>query len=150
MLRFILKKATHRIARIGNFNMGRTKLMFNYINVLVTFVMAFALMFTWGVRAADLAWIFSSVFAVIGIGLFAIWSILSNITSGVIMYFSCPFKIGDHIKIHDKDLPIEAQIVDIKAFQMHLKTANGELIVYPNNLVLQKAISLMKKEGEEI
>lgn len=150
MLRFLLKKITNRIARIGNFNKGRTKLMFKYINVLVSFLMIFALMFTWGVRPEDLAWIFSSVFAVIGIGLFAIWSILSNITSGIIMFFSCPFKIGDHIKIHDKDNPIEAQIEDIKAFQMHLRTNNGELIVYPNNMILQKAVSLIKKEGKEM
>ncbi|GGE44289.1 mechanosensitive ion channel domain-containing protein [Psychroflexus planctonicus] len=145
--RFTLKKSANRIARIGDFNIGRTKLMFKYINVLVSFIMIFALMFTWGVQAEDLVWIFSSVFAVIGIGLFAIWSILSNITSGVIMFFSCPFKIGDDIKIHDKEHPIEAKIEDIRAFQMHLRTSDGELIVYPNNMVLQKPISLIKKEG---
>lgn len=145
--KFTLKKSANRIARIGDFNIGRTKLMFKYINFLVSFIMIFALMFTWGVKAEDLAWIFSSVFAVIGIALFAIWSILSNITSGVIMFFSCPFKIGDDIKIHDKEHPIEAKIEDIRAFQMHLRTSDGELIVYPNNLVLQKPISLIKKEG---
>lgn len=145
--RFTLKKSANRIARIGDFNIARTKLMFKYINVLVSFIMIFALMFTWGVQAEDLVWIFSSVFAVIGIGLFAIWSILSNITSGVIMFFSCPFKIGDDIKIHDKEHPIEAKIEDIRAFQMHLRTSDGELIVYPNNMVLQKPISLIKKEG---
>lgn len=145
--KFALKKSANRIARIGDFNIGRTKLMFKYINFLVSFVMIFALMFTWGVKAEDLAWIFSSVFAVIGIALFAIWSILSNITSGVIMFFSCPFKIGDHIKIHDKEAPIQAKIEDIRAFQMHLRTDEGELIVYPNNLVLQKPISLIKKNS---
>ena len=145
--RFTLKKSANRIARIGDFNIGRTKLMFKYINFLVSFVMIFALLFTWGIKAEDLAWIFSSVFAVIGIGLFAIWSILSNITSGVIMFFSCPFKIGDYIKINDKDTPIEARIEDIKAFQMHLRTDDGELIVYPNNLILQKPISLLKKSS---
>jgi small-conductance mechanosensitive channel len=146
--RFTLKKSANRIARMGDFNIGRTKLMFKYINVLVSIVMIFALMFTWGVEAKDLVWVFSSVFAVIGIGLFAIWSILSNVTSGVIMFFSCPFKIGDYIKIHDKEHPIEGKIEDIKAFQMHLRTREGELIVYPNNLVLQKPISLLKKENE--
>ena len=145
--RFTLKKSANRIARIGGFHIGRTKLMFKYINVLVSFIMVFALLLTWGIKAKDLAWVFSSVFAVIGIGLFAIWSILSNITSGVIMYFSCPFKIGDVIKIHDKETPIEARIEDIKAFQMHLRCEDGELIVYPNNLVLQKPISLINESN---
>ena len=94
----------------------------------------------------DLALIFSSVFAVIGVALFAIWSILSNITSGIIMFFNFPYKIGDKIKIHDKDMPIEALIEDIKAFHLHLRTDDGELITYPNNLILQKAVSLVQKD----
>ena len=147
---FTLKKSANRIAKIGDFRFGRTKLMFKYINFLVSFVMFFALLFTWGIEAKDLAWVFSSVFAVIGIGLFAIWSILSNVTSGVIMFFSCPFKIGDYIKIHDKEAPIEAYIEDIKAFQMHLRTEDGVQIVYPNNLVLQKPVSLIKKGNTQI
>ena len=43
-----------------------------------------------------------------GVAMFAQWSILSNITSGIILFFSFPFKIGDLILIHDKDFPIEA------------------------------------------
>uniref|UniRef100_UPI003744309F mechanosensitive ion channel domain-containing protein n=1 Tax=Mesohalobacter halotolerans TaxID=1883405 RepID=UPI003744309F len=85
---------------------------------------------------------FSSVFAIIGIGLFAIWSILSNVTAGVILYFYYPFKIGDKIKILDKDFPLEATIEDIKAFQIHLRTDEGDLVTYPNNLILQKSISM--------
>ena len=76
--------------------------------------------------------------------MFAQWSILSNITSGVILFFSFPFKIGDIIKIHDKDFPIEAEIVNIGAFHVFLKTDDGEQIIYPNNLLLQKGISILK------
>jgi small-conductance mechanosensitive channel len=91
--------------------------------------------------------VFSSVFAVLGIALFAIWSILSNITSGVIMFFSFPYKVGDKIKIHDKDFPIEAVIEDIRAFQLHLRQDNGDLVTYPNNLILQKAVTLVEKDA---
>lgn len=81
--------------------------------------------------------------------MFAIWSILSNITAGIILFFSFPYKIGSRIKIHDKDLPVEAIIEDIKAFHLHLRTLDGELITYPNNLILQKAVSLVTKEQSE-
>jgi small-conductance mechanosensitive channel len=91
----------------------------------------------------------SSVFAIIGVGLFAQWSILSNITSGVILFFSFPFRIGDFIKIHDKDFPIEAQIEDIKAFHTLLRTKEGELLTYPNNMLLQKGISIVTVEKEQ-
>ncbi len=66
-------------------------------------------------------------------------------TSGVIMFFSFPYKVGDKIKIHDKDYPVEAIIEDIRAFQIILREDNGDLVTYPNNLILQKAVTLMKK-----
>ena len=75
--------------------------------------------------------------------MFAQWSILSNITSGVILFFFFPFRIGDTIKIHDKDFPIQAEIEDISAFHVNLKTIDGERITYPNNLLLQKGISII-------
>ena len=43
-------------------------------------------------------------------------------------------------------MPIEALIEDIKAFHLHLRTDEGELITYPNNLILQKAVSLIQKD----
>jgi small-conductance mechanosensitive channel len=103
--------------------------------------------FVFGAQLKDLAVVFSSVFAVIGIALFAIWSILSNITSGVIMFFSFPYKVGDKIQIHDKDFPVEAIIEDIRAFQLHLRLDNGDLVTYPNNLILQKAVTLVEKDA---
>ena len=147
LFRLILKKSANRIAKRDEINIGRTRLIFKYINVLVSFIAIFSLLLTWGIEVQELALVFSSVFAVIGIGLFAIWSILSNITSGVIMFFSCPYKIGDKIKIHDKEFPMEAIIEDIKSFQLHLRTDDGELVTYPNNLLLQKPVSLIKKDA---
>ena len=144
IIQFILKKAANKVGKRSEINITRTRLMFKYINILIILIAAFLLSFAWGVGLSELALVFSSTFAVIGVALFAIWSILSNITSGIIMFFSFPYKIGDTIKIHDKDLPIEAEIEDIKAFHLHLRTAEGELITYPNNLILQKAVSLIE------
>lgn len=141
----ILKKAAHRIGHQGQFNLSRVRLMFKYINILIVIIAVFLLALTWGYGAQDLALIFSSVFAIIGVAFFAIWSILSNVTAGVILFFSFPYKIGNRIKIHDKEFPIEAIIEDIKAFHLHLRTPEGELITYPNNLILQKAVSLVER-----
>ena len=100
--------------------------MFKYINILVTILAIFALALTWGYDASQLAVIFSSVFAIIGVAMFAIWSMLSNITAGIILFFSFPYKIGSKIKIHDKDMPVEAVIEDIRAFHLHLRTMDGK------------------------
>jgi small-conductance mechanosensitive channel len=147
LLRFTLKQSAKRIAKRDELNFIRTRLIFKYINVLVFFIAVFSLLLIWGVEIRELALVFSSVFAVLGIGLFAIWSVLSNVTSGIIMFFSFPYKIGDKIKIHDKDFPVVGIIEDIKAFQLHLRTDEDELITYPNNLILQKSVTLLKKDA---
>ena len=146
ILQFILKKAAHKVGKQSEIHITRTRLMFKYINILVLLISVFALAIAWGVGLKDLSLIFSSVFAVIGVALFAIWSILSNVTSGIILFFSFPFKIGDKIRIHDKDAPIVGVIDDIKAFHILIINEEGELITYPNNLILQKAVSLIKKD----
>lgn len=145
IFQFILKKAAHRKGLRSEISITRTRLMFQYINILIILIAIFLLAFAWGTDLKELSLIFSSVFAVLGVALFAVWSILSNITSGIILFFSFPFKIGDKIKIHDKDAPIEAIIEDIKAFHLHLRSMEGELITYPNNLLLQKPVSLVQK-----
>ena len=61
----------------------------------------------WGVDTKNIFLTLSSVFAVVGIALFAQWSVLSNITAGVILFFSSAYRIGNYIKILDKDLPVE-------------------------------------------
>lgn len=147
IFRFSLKTTANRVGKRQDINLARIKLMFRYINFLVVFIAIFLLLLVWGVEVTQLSLVFSSVFAVVGVALFAVWSILSNITSGVILFFSFPYKIGDQIKIHDKEAPIEAIIEDIKAFQLHLRTLEGELITYPNSLLLQKPVSLIKKDA---
>jgi small-conductance mechanosensitive channel len=146
ILQYIMKKAAEKVGDRSNIHITRTKLMFKYINILITIIAAFLLSLTWGYDAQEIALIFSSVFAIIGVAMFAIWSILSNITAGILLFFSFPYKIGSRIRIHDKDLPIEAVIEDIRAFHLHLRTLDGELITYPNNLILQKAVSLVERE----
>jgi len=146
IFQFILKQAAHRVGKRSEINITRTRLMFKYINILMILIAFFLLSIAWGMGMQQISLIFSSVFAVIGVALFAIWSILSNITSGIILFFSFPYKIGDKIRIHDKDIPIEAVIEDIKAFHLHLRNDEGELTTYPNNLILQKAVTLVQKD----
>jgi len=146
-IRFIIKTAVRKIGHKSGINEARIKLINRYLTVVLFLVAILIEAFIFGVEPKELSLVFSSVFAVIGIALFAIWSILCNITSGVIMFFSFPYKVGDKIQIHDKDFPIEAIIEDIRAFQLHLRQDNGDLVTYPNNLILQKAVTLVQKNA---
>lgn len=118
------------------------------INILINFVCVVALAIIWGVQPQNMLVAVSSIFAVIGVALFAQWSILSNITAGIIIFFSMPFRIGDKIHILDKDTPIEATIENVLTFHTYLRTMDGEQIIIPNSLFLQKIVSVGKPKEE--
>lgn len=150
IIRAIIILSVKRIGRKSGTTEARAKLVGRYISVTLLVIALLVEAFVIGINVHDITLLFSSLFAVIGIALFAIWSILSNVTSGVIMFFSFPYKVGDKIKIHDKDYPIEAIIEDIRAFQLILREDNGNLVTYPNNLILQKAVTLVQKDAMDI
>lgn len=150
VLKYIFTKAVRKVGKLGDFIPVRTNLIIKYISIALTITSIAALTLIWSVNYKDLGILLSSVFAVIGVALFAQWSILSNITAGVIIFFSYPFKIGNTIRILDKEIltPENPEndifvIEDIKAFHMHLRKNNGEVLTYPNNLVLQKGVILI-------
>jgi len=145
--RAIIVIAVKRIGKRSGTTEARANLIGRYVTVTLVLIALLIEAFILGFETRDITLVFSSTFAVIGIALFAIWSILSNVTSGIIMFFSFPYKVGDKIKIHDKDYPIEAIIEDIRAFQLILREDNGDLVTYPNNLILQKAVTLIEKDA---
>lgn len=143
ILRFVIAKLVRKYAKKSEIIEQRANLVIKYIDLLINIIAFISLIVIWGVKKDQILLFVSSITTVVGVAMFAQWSILSNITSGVILFFFFPFKIGDTIKIHDKDFPIQAEIEDISAFHVNLKTIDGERITYPNNLLLQKGISII-------
>ncbi|MGB2131754.1 MAG: mechanosensitive ion channel domain-containing protein, partial [Marinobacterium sp.] len=113
------------------------KRFFSLLQLVVTVML---LCIIWGVDYAELMILFSSAFAVIGVAMFAQWSILSNITGSITIFFAFPYRIGDRIKVLDKDDDITGVITEIGLFHLHIRGDNGEMVHYPNNLILQKAV----------
>lgn len=101
----------------------------------------------WGVDPRNILVALSSIFAVIGVALFAQWSLLSNVTAGIIIFFTSPFRAGDFIRIVDKEIPMDAKVEDIFAFHTHLRTKDGEKITYPNSLFFQKGVMVLHIES---
>jgi small-conductance mechanosensitive channel len=145
IIRIIINYLVLRFSKRKNKVAKRAKLIMKYVDFTLLIIATLFALGIWSINPKDISWLASSVFAVIGIGFFAQWSIISNITSGVIIFFTLPYKIGDRIKIHDKDFPIIAVIEDIKAFHINLRTDEGGLHTYPNNLLLQKGVTLVEK-----
>lgn len=150
IIRFIFMKMIRKVAGAGRFNEMRTKLIGKYIVFGIGAITLVILILIWGINFEDIGILLSSVFAIIGVAVFAQWSILSNITAGVILFFSFPYKIGDRIRIFDKDMDYDGELLieDIRAYHLHLRTKQGELITYPNTLMLQKSVLLVANEKD--
>jgi small-conductance mechanosensitive channel len=101
----------------------------------------------WGVDKRELALFASTTLTVLGIAFFAQWSLLSNITSGVLLFFNHPLKLGDTVKVFDKDYPFEGEIVDLSYFFVHVRTRTGESITIPNSIMFQKTFSIIEGGG---
>jgi len=118
----------------------RSKIVKKVINVTLISVFLILLLSIFGVDQSELAVFMGSVLTVIGIALFAQWSILSNITSGLIIFFNHSVKLDETITILDKDYEIKGRISDIGLFFVILKTSENEQINIPNSVFLSKMI----------
>ena len=143
VLKLIVSKLIYKFSTYSLKTDNRSKLIIKYFNSLLQFLFVLFLIILWGVDTDKLISFIGATVTFIGVALFAQWSVLSNFTAGVIMFFAFPFKIGDRIRIQDKDFPIEAEIDDIKAFHTILVTEQGERISFPNNLFLQKSVVVL-------
>lgn len=93
-----------------------------------------------GLGYSEISVFLSSIFAVVGVALFAQWSILSNITASMIIFFSFPYKVNDRIRVLDKDDDMSGVIIETTMFHVILRRDDGNIITYPNSLILQKAV----------
>ena len=144
ILRELVKKVIRKSARVE----PKTNHIIRVCMILINTVGAIVLIVAWGVNPKNIFIAMSSVFAVIGVAFFAQWSLLSNVTAGIIIFFTNPFRVGDYIRIMDKETPLEAQVENIYSFYTHLRTKDGGLHLIPNSLLLQKGISILEELEE--
>ncbi len=146
-LRFI-SVAINRIGNKKSVRSYRVKYITKTLNLALTALFLVILFLSLGVEYAQLSVFLSSVFAVIGIAFFAQWSILSNITASLIIFFAFPYKVGDRVKIVDKDDDISGLVEEITLFHVIIKRGE-DLITYPNSLILQKAVIKLPDHQED-
>ena len=142
LLKLAIRKISRKYAEKMGKSIARVRQVRYIIAVIlnITFVLVIALI--WSVEPHKLFVTLSTVLAFLGVAMFAQWSVLSNITAGIVIFFTAPYHIGNTIRIIDKDVPLEATIERIGTFYVHLRTTEGELVVLPNNLFLQKMVGI--------
>lgn len=145
LLRFITSQSLRKIRIKFDFQKSRMIVIYKIITFLIYCTILVLIAFIWGVDEKQLIIYISSFLTILGIAFFAQWSLLSNITAGLILFINYPVKIGDTITILEKDNNTTGEIIDIGAFFITLKTNDNEMITIPNSVVLQKSISYKTK-----
>ena len=140
LLLFVSGKAIDKTVENSLMQKTRAKVIKKGVHFLLLVIALFTLFFIWGVDQSELVLFLSSFIAILGIAMFAQWSILSNITSGIIIFFTHPVRLDDTISIIDKDYEIRGRVSDIGLFFVVIKTPDGERVTVPSNVFVQKMI----------
>ena len=145
-LNSLTKRGIRRFGKTSSIDMNSRKIIFYLSNLLFYLVAFIGLSLIWGVDLEDFSVFISSILAILGVGFVAQWSILSNLTASVILFFNHPLRLGDRIRVMDKDFDWTGKVEDISGFYLFMRTDDGKQITIPTNLVIQKGIEILKEK----
>ena len=141
------KAVTKFLIKFGG-DTKRKRISNRIINLFLAIFFILVLAAIWNIESKDLMVFFTSTITVMGIAFFANWSILSNITASLILYFNHPLNIGETLRILDKEFDIEGEVIDLSFFFMYIRTTEGALITIPTSTVLNKTVIIKNKLGK--
>lgn len=136
----LLSRWIHELSKHNTLKPVRAVYIQRISNIGLTFVCLSVVALLLGLGYSEITVFLSSIFAIVGIALFAQWSILSNITASMIIFFGFPYRVGDRIKVLEKDVDVEGVVADITLFHVIIYCDDGNKITYPNTLILQKPV----------
>lgn len=109
-------------------------------HILLFLLLVVVLSIIWGIDIKGLLVLASSMIAVVGVALFAAWSLLSNITAFFILLGQRSFAQGVTVRIVDGSNYVEGKVIEVNLFSTVLQTSNGEQVMYPNNLIVSRPV----------
>lgn len=144
ILIYLTKKYINRFIKKKGIEIHRRKIILQVFFFSYYILFAFAVILILGISMNDFIIFSSSVLAVIGVSFFAQWSILSNLTAAIILFFNHPVRIGDRIKILNKEFDYTGKVLDITNFYLLLETEEDKKrITIPNTVILYTGIELL-------
>jgi small-conductance mechanosensitive channel len=134
---------------IGKVDIHRLKRARWLVKTLLFLVLVLTLLMMWGVELRGLLVVGSSLFALLGVGLFASWSLLSNVTSFLVLFAQNYCRIGLWVRVVDGANFVEGKIVDMNLLNVVLENVDGNTVLYPNNLFIVRPVIVLNKTPEK-
>ena len=146
LLKALSKKRLIKLSAIYSYEPHRLSLVRKTIAIAFWIALIFLTLIIWGINLNNV-WVYLGGFlSVVAIELFAVWSILSNIISGIFIFIMNPFKIGSKIKPYDPE--VQATVVNINLMFTELEDDDGIFNV-PNNTFFQKTVKGINAEKKQ-
>ena len=150
VLFFIAVKITNRLTKSyvvkKSIEPHRRKLILNIFYLVYILSSIFSILIISEIDFKQVGLFASSILAVLGVGFFAQWSMLSNLTASVILFFYHPMRIGDTIKILDKEFDLTGEVKDITGFYVLLQVQDKKTnVTIPNIIILYKGIEILNR-----
>ena len=139
----IVANFVNRISNKYHYESNRKVFVRKILTVALLIFSFFFIVSIWGLNLKNI-WIFvTSVVGLIAIGFFALWSILSNIIAGLLLYITNPIQIGKKVQIIPEN--IEGRVINIELMFVMLEDEDGNTFEIPNNMFFQRIIKTIKE-----
>jgi small-conductance mechanosensitive channel len=137
-VQFILNRGLTLVATRANLRPADILPIKKILKSILYLVTAILILTLFGVNLGGLWAILSTILAMVAIGFVAVWSLLSNVSSTVIILLFRPFSVGDELEFAGE--PVKGKVVDLNFLYTTLREEDGTLIQIPNNLFFQKSV----------
>jgi len=140
VLKMIAKK-TQTAQKLHRSRYFAIKKLISFISFILFFI---SLVIIWGLNLNEMWGAVTGVIAMVAIAFFAVWSLIGNMLAGVIIFFTSPFKINDHIEVMPDN--ISGKVLAINTFYTLLTDTDDNYISIPNSMLFQRYIKRIKKK----
>ena len=153
----IAEKLLHKLFDLIEFNKFITKFTRIKGNTgkTVSRIIAYAIYILFIIFALNMVGITKTILVMIVIILIIVFVLLmifgtndlfTNFFAGIYIKFRDHIKIGDYIKIHDKEKNIEGHVISVGTTNIRLETGKDEMVLIPNMAIFKSSITKNKQE----
>ena len=146
ILYFTFKTVINNFLKKMRLERNGRKMAIRAMQLFTTVIVIVLLTGVWGFKQNEIALFASTILTALGIAFFAQWSLLSNITSSILIFFNHPVKLGDYVKVLHKDYHYEGEVTEMNYFFVHIKTNENEIITIPNSHFFEKSFSVTENK----
>ena len=114
------------------------------LNIILAIVMLCLVLGFWGIELRGLLVLGSSIFAMLGVALFAAWSLLSNLTAFLLMFIQNDCRVGFWVRVIDGANFLEGRIIEMGLMNVVLEHVDGHKVIYPNNIFVTRPVMVLK------